>query len=29
VMDELIIYDRALGPEEVAALAAGTQPELQ
>jgi hypothetical protein len=28
VMDELIIYDRALGPEEIAALAAGTQPEL-
>ena len=28
VMDELIVYDRALEREEVAALAAGTQPAL-
>ena len=28
VMDELIIYDRALGAEEIGALAAGTQPQL-
>jgi hypothetical protein len=26
VMDELVIYDRALSPEEVAALAGGAQP---
>jgi RNA polymerase sigma-70 factor (ECF subfamily) len=29
VMDELIIYDRALESEEIAALAAGTQPEMK
>jgi RNA polymerase sigma factor (sigma-70 family) len=28
MIDEVVIYDRALGPEEVAALAAGTQPAL-
>src|SRR5205814_6473932 len=28
VMDELIIYDRALSVQEIAALAAGTQPQL-
>ena len=28
VMDELIIYDRVLLPEEISALAAGTQPQL-
>jgi RNA polymerase sigma-70 factor (ECF subfamily) len=28
VIDELVIYDRALGPDEVRALAAGTQPRL-
>jgi RNA polymerase sigma-70 factor, ECF subfamily len=27
-IDELIIYDRALAPDEIAALAAGTQPRL-
>ncbi len=27
-IDELVLYDRALPPEEVAALAAGTQPAL-
>ena len=27
-LDELVLYDRALPPEEVAALAAGAQPAL-
>jgi RNA polymerase sigma-70 factor (ECF subfamily) len=28
VLDEVLIYDRALGPQEIGALAAGTQPRL-